>query len=303
MNLFKNYQYNLFLNLFLVYTIWGSTYLGVKIGLQDLSPMLLTALRFTSGGCILFLFSLFKTGLPKKDEFSGSALIGVLLTGIGTSAVCFAILYIPSGLVALLVALLPVWVFILDYFFFSKTGPSPLSGFGMVLGIIGVIFIFNPFSISTDIGLSELFPICVVFAGSISWAYGSLISPKTSQIKGIQGTSVQMLSGGSVALILSLVLEDNQLYSLIGMSKQGILAMCYLVLIGSFIGYSAYVWLINNAPPILTSSYAFVNPVVAMILGYYLAEETLSQNSIMASVIILIGIIFMTLGRRRKGKF
>lgn len=300
MTFFDNFKSNLFLNLFLVYVVWGSTYLGVKVGLEDLPPLLLTALRFLIGGFSLFIFSIFTSGLPKKKEALGSATIGILLTGIGTSCVCYAIQFIPSGLVAMLVALLPIWTFALDYLFFSKKSPSKLSSSGMILGLIGVLFLFNPFGLKGEIELSQLFTIGVIFFGSVVWAYGSLLSLKTAQTPGLCGVSIQMLAGGAVALILSLILESNHFEAISGMQQRSIGALLYLILIGSYIGYTAYVWLINNAPPLLTSTYAFVNPVIAMILGYFLANEKLSSISSIASLIILVGVILMTLGRRKE---
>ncbi|AWV97434.1 EamA family transporter [Arcticibacterium luteifluviistationis] len=303
MNFFNSYKSNLFLNLILVYIIWGSTYMGVKIGLNDLSPLLLTGLRFFIGGVILFVLILFLKKLPTLEEAKGSMLIGLLLTGFGTSSLAYAIQFLPSGLVALLVALLPIWMFLLDFLFFSKTKPSILSGSGMLIGLAGVLFLFNPFGLNGGINSTQISPIFIVFFSSLIWAFGSLMSTKTKQAKGIAGLSFQMLAGGTFAFLASMFLESNQIEEIQTMSSSTILSLTYLILIGSFIGYSAYIWLINNAPPILTSTYAFVNPVVAIIVGFYIANEVLDSSSIIASGLILLGVIFMTLGRRKKGEF
>lgn len=297
---FANYKSNLFLNLILVYILWGSTYLGVKIGLNDLTPILLTACRFIIGGAILFLFTFVKKPRVEKDELIGSAKIGMLLSGIGTAAIAYGIIYIPSGLVAVLVAMLPVAIFILDYSFFSKQAPSVLSSLGMTAGVIGVLFLFNPFGEQNDHFDLKPFPVFIVGLGTLSWAYGSLLSSKTKQLKGMQGIAVQMFAGGVLALILSFVFEKNQLSNLSTVGPTTMLAMAYLIFIGSYLGYTSYVWLINNAPPLLTSTYAFVNPVVAIILGIFLAKEILDRTTIIACAIILIGVILMTLGRRKK---
>lgn len=298
---FSSYKPNLFLNLILVYILWGSTYLGVKIGLQDLSPIFLTALRFSIGGIILFSFSLLKTRKIDRKELFGSIKIGLLLSGIGTSAIAYAIQYIPSGIVAVLVATLPVWIFLLDYSFFSKQAPSWLSGLGMITGSIGVLFLFDPFGqVEQTSKHLNYFVVFIVFIGTISWAFGSLLSNKTKQIKGSQGIAIQMTSGGFLAMALSFLLENDQLKQLTNIHISSILALCYLIFIGSFIGYTAYIWLINNAPPLLTSTYAFVNPVVALFLGIFLANELLEDLTIIACIIILLGVVLMTIGRRRK---
>ncbi len=295
----KNYKSLLFLNLGLVYVIWGSTYLGVKIGLKAMDPLWLTALRFMIGGSIFFLISLIKKPFPTYNQIKGGFLIGFLLTGIGTSGVAYAIKFIPSGLVALLVALLPVWTFILDFNFFSKIKPSKLSLSGMALGVAGVLFLFNPFGIS-DTQEIKLFPLLLIMIGSISWALGSLLSSRIVQSAGLQGISIQMLSGGFCAAIFSIFTEKNQINSTINLHGESLWALVYLILIGSFIGYSSYVWLINNAPPLLTSTYAFVNPVVALILGFFWADEKFGVVTLSASILILLGVLLMTIGRRRR---
>ncbi|SOE22441.1 Permease of the drug/metabolite transporter (DMT) superfamily [Spirosomataceae bacterium TFI 002] len=298
---FSSYKPNLFLNLVLVYILWGSTYLGVKIGLQDLTPLLLTGIRFTVGGIILFSYSLLNTRTLDIKEVIGSFKIGFLLSGIGTSAVAYAILYIPSGIVAVLVATLPVWIFLLDFFFFSKKAPSWLSAIGMLTGLVGVLFLFDPFGqVKNAQEHINYFVVAIIFIGTISWAFGSLLSSKTKQVKGTQGIALQMISGGFIALTLSLFLESNQIDQLIHIHLNSVLAMTYLIFIGSFIGYTSYVWLINNAPPLLTSTYAFVNPVVALFLGFFIAHELLQNQTIIACAIILFGVVLMTIGRRRK---
>jgi drug/metabolite transporter (DMT)-like permease len=303
MNFFKTYKGNLFLNLILVYIIWGSTYMGVKIALTDLTPLLLTSMRFLVGGLVLFVISYFYQGLPSLQEAKGSALLGILLSGFATSTLAYTIQFLPTGLVALLAALLPVWVFLLDFFFFSKNKPSYMSGGGMLIGLCGVLFLFNPFGVAGSVDSSQLIPIFLVFLSSFVWAFASLLSLKTTQAKGITGVSIQMVSGGLVALTASLVFESSQLETIMHMSQTSVLAMLYLILIGSYIGYTGFIWLINNAPPILSSTYAFVNPVVAIIIGYYIADEVLNSSSIVASCLIITGVVFMTIGRRKKGDF
>jgi drug/metabolite transporter (DMT)-like permease len=302
MDLFSNYKSNLFLNLILVYIIWGSTYMGVKISLNNLSPLLLTGIRFFLGGSILLIFSIIFKGFPKLSEVKGSILLGVLLTGLGTTSLAYAIQFLDTGFVALLAALLPIWIFLFDYFFFSKTKPTLISGIGMIIGLGGVLFLFNPFGLE-GMDESKLFPILMVFFSSIIWAFASLLSIKTTQVQGITGVSIQMVSGGAVAFSASFFLERNQLENVMNMSQSSLFAMLYLILIGSYIGYSAFIWLINNAPPILTSTYAFVNPIVAIIIGYFIANEVLDSDSILASGLILVGVVFMTFGRKKKGDF
>lgn len=303
MSFFNSFQLpfraKLFIALGLVYTVWGSTYLGVHYAIDVIPPLLLTAIRFCVGGSLLFILTLRGQKLPSLKAVGGSSYLGILLTGIGTTSVAFAIKFIPSGLVALLVAMLPLWTFLLDFFFFSHLKPSKLSATGLVLGAIGMFFLLNPFDTTHPDDALPLFPVFIVFIGCISWAYGSLKAGDIMQAVGLQNTAIQMIAGGLFALLLSLFLEENHLQAIQNATSTTLWAIAYLIFIGSYIGYTAYVWLMNNAPPLLTSTYAYVNPVVALFLGWLLADELLTEQSFVASIIILAGVILMTMGRRK----
>jgi drug/metabolite transporter (DMT)-like permease len=291
-----------FIALGVVYVVWGSTYLGVKYAIHVLPPMLVSCTRFLIGGSLLFLFTLIKgQGLPSWQQTRNAAFIGVLLSGVGNCAVAYALQFMPSGLVALLVATLPVWMIFLDFLLFSNQKPSFIAIVGLVLGLFGLVFLLNPLQ---QIGEKEiaLFPAIIVFAGSVAWAFGSLKSPYLKLPNSLQSTAIQMLVGGCFSLLMSLIFEKNQLHALQSMTQETYIAMIYLVIIGSYVGYTAYVWLINNAPPQLTATYAYVNPVVAIFLGWIFLNEHLTPRSMGASAIILAGVVMMTLGRRKKPK-
>lgn len=292
-----SYKSKLILALGLVYVIWGSTYLGVKLALHVFPPLLLTAVRFVLGGGILFAFTWMRGhGLPSRAQFLGASKLGILLSGFGTGAVAYGVNYVPSGIVALLVATLPVWTFLLDYIFFSHSKPSNLTFIGMFLGVVGMVFLLNP----QQAGQSSLplGPTFIVFLGSISWAYGSLISFSTPQPGALQSTALQMLAGGIFALFLSYWIESPWIEAFRRLDTQAVGAMLYLIGIGSYVGYTAYIWLINHAPPLLTSTYAYVNPVVALFLGWALAHERLTPQTWIASGLILLGVLCMTLGKK-----
>ncbi|WP_435357196.1 EamA family transporter [Emticicia sp. SJ17W-69] len=292
----------IFIALGVVYIVWGSTYLGVKYAIVVLPPMLVSCTRFLIGGTLLFIFTLLRgEGFPSMKHIRNAAFIGVLLSGVGNCAVAYALRFMPSGLVALLVATLPAWMILLDFLFFSNQKPTLIGSIGLVLGLVGMAFLLNP---AQQIGQREvsLLPALVVFGGSVAWAFGSLKSPYLSLPRSLQSTAIQMIVGGCFSLSMSLIFEKNQLQALQSMTQQTYLAMIYLVIVGSYVGYTAYVWLINNAPPQLTATYAYVNPVVAIFLGWIFLDERLTSRSLTASAIILAGVILMTLGRRKKAK-
>jgi len=296
-----SYKTKLIIALGLVYVVWGSTFLGMKYAIEVLPPMMVSCLRFLTGGVLLFLFTLWKGyGIPPMAQVRGAVLVGIMLSGIGNVTVAYALRFMPSGLVALLVATLPAWMIMLDFWFFSKTKPTLIGLIGLVVGLFGMVYLLdftNP--AHTDNREVAIFPTLLVFAGSVAWAYGSLKSPYLPLPKPIQSTAIQMIAGGCFSLIMSLFFEKNHLQAFQSMTQETYMALLYLIIVGSYIGYSAYLWLINNAPPQVTATYAYINPVVAFFLGWIFKGEVLTPRSLVASAIVLIGVVLMTIGRRR----
>lgn len=293
-----------YLNLMVIYLVWGSTFLGVRYALEVLPPVLASSLRFLVGGVILLLITVvwrLAKGmcpiLPNWQQTLGAVQVGVMLVGIGNTALSYAIKFMPTGLVALLVATLPIWTVVLDFLLFSKLRPHRLTITGLVLGILGMAALLNPFS---ELHTSDLvwFPAVLVLIGSASWAYGSLRAPHLTMPPPLQSTAIQMLAGGTFALIISSLTEFDAWEAVSRMSLKTYLAMGYLIFIGSFLGYTSYNWLMRNAPPALVSTYAYVNPVVAIILGWLFLNESLSGRTLAASAITLTGVVLITLGRK-----
>lgn len=288
----------LWVNLLLVYVIWGSTFLGVRYALETLPPLLTNTIRFLVGGVLLFAFTLLRGyGIPSLKQWLSAAWVGVLLSGIGNCAVAYAIGYMPSGLVALLVATLPGWMVGLDYYFFARQKPSWITVLGLGVGLVGMYILLNPFGQEHTREI-PLWPAFMVFIGSITWAWGSLQSPYLDMPPRMQTTAIQMLGGGVFSLIMSLALEPKMSESLSHMTTQTYFSLAYLIVMGSFVGCSAYVWLLHHAPPTLTATYAYVNPVVAIILGALFIHEVPSSRSLVASAVVLAGVVLITLGRR-----
>lgn len=296
-----SYKTKLIIALGLVYVVWGSTFLGMKYAIEVLPPMMVSCLRFLTGGIFLFVFTLWKGyGIPSMTQIRGAVLVGIMLSGIGNCTVAFALRFMPSGLVALLVATLPAWMIMLDFWFFSKTKPTMIGLIGLIVGLFGMVYLLDPMDPAhTQNREVAIFPALLVFAGSVAWAYGSLKSPYLSLPKPVQSTAIQMIAGGCFSLLMSLIFEDNHLQAIRNMTLETYMAVLYLIIIGSYVGYSAYLWLINNAPPQVTATYAYINPVVAFFLGWIFKGEVLTTRSLIASTIVLIGVILMTVGRRK----
>lgn len=288
----------LWVNLLLVYIVWGSTFLGVRYAIEVLPPLMTNTIRFLIGGTIFFVFTLFRGyGIPSLKQWLSAAWVGVLLSGIGNCAVAYAIGFMPTGLVALLVATLPGWMVGLDYYFFAKQKPSWITVVGLGLGLVGMYILLNPLGQLSNREI-PLFPAFLVFIGSITWAWGSLQSPYLEMPPRMQTTAIQMLGGGVFSLILSLLLEPTGVAALSKIDDRTYAALAYLIIMGSFVGYSAYVWLLHHAPPPLTATYAYVNPVVAVILGWIFVNEKLSNRSLIASLVVLVGVVLISVGRK-----
>ncbi|RPD39797.1 EamA family transporter [Chitinophaga barathri] len=292
----------LILALGLVYVLWGSTYLGVKIVTEVLPPFFLSVVRFIFAGSIMLAigFAVEKEN-PTRKQWKNAGLIGILLIGMGNSSVALSLAHMPSGLVALFIAALPAWFIGLDWLFFSKERPKALTLWGLVLGFVGLFFIFDPFYIIHPYNAARtypLWPILVLTAGSIAWAFGSLLSPRLDTPKQLTSSGIQMLSGVICSIILSACLESNQWEALNAMTTRTWLAVGYLVIFGSLVGYTAFSWLVNNAPTQVSATYAYVNPVVALILGWIFLGETLSTHAFIGSVIVIAGVVLMTLKKK-----
>ncbi|QJB31395.1 EamA family transporter [Chitinophaga oryzae] len=291
-----SYSSKTFLYLLAVYIIWGSTYLGMKIATETVPPFLLSALRFFAAGGILLVIGYSRErSIPTQRQLWSAIFVGVLLIGIGNTTVALAVHCMPSGLVALLVAAMPAWFMGLDWAFFSRKRPSLLTALGIVLGFVGLFLLFNPFSAAHTTRSFPLWPILVVVAGNICWATGSLFVQRLSMPAQMTSTAIQMLAGGASSLLASALLEPGAWDTLPGMSQRSWLAYVYLVMIGSLVGYTSYSWLTRNAPPRLTSTYAYVNPVVAMFLGWAIGHEVIDSMVGVSAAIVIAGVVLMTL--------
>jgi drug/metabolite transporter (DMT)-like permease len=280
--------------LFAVYIIWGSTYLAMKIATRVMPPFLLTAFRFLAAGVILLTISfVIKPQLPTRKQWLSAAFVGMLLIGMGNTSTAVAVHYMPSGLVALIVATIPVWFVGFDWAFFSKRKPTAMTMAGIAVGLVGLSILFNPFAARNF----PLWPLAVLMVGSAAWALGSLSVQYLSMPEQMTSTAIQMIAGGLLSLALSSVIEPGGFDSLHHLTTPVVSAYVYLVLIGSLVGFTSYSWLTRNAPPRLTSTYAYVNPVVALFLGWAIGHEILSVQALIACVIVILGVVLMTLGK------
>lgn len=293
------YKSKLIIALGLVYVIWGSTFMVTKVVLEFIPPLLLITIRFGLGGLFMLIYTLLIGERTSKIQILNASFIGILLSAIGNGALAIAIQHVPSGIVALFASASPIWVFLINFLWFERKKPSLSSFIGLILGFAGMVYLLNPSaSLSSKI---EVWPISVVMVGTLSWAYASLKAKELSLPKSsLQSAAIQMLAAGIFTSIFSFFLEENQLHSLQNIPSKAIWSMAYLIFIGSYIGYLAYLWLINNAPMEIASTYAYITPLVALLIGWLVLGEAITSRTIIASLIILTGVMLISLGNKKE---
>jgi drug/metabolite transporter (DMT)-like permease len=275
----------------IVYLVWGSTYLGIRLALEGgYPPLLMGGLRFVVAGALVFAALRWRgVPAPTRLQWRNATFMGVLLLGGGNGLVCIAEQTVSSGLAAIAVASAPLWMAV--FLVLRGTHPSRLEWLGLGIGFVGVLWLNSGSSLTaTPKGLLAL-----LFA-PIAWSFGSVWSRGRDLPTPFMGAAAQMLCGGAAMLVVALLLGER----LDAMpSARATLSLAYLTVFGSIVAFSAYIWLLHNVRTTLAGSYAYVNPVIAVALGAWLAGERFSVHDLGAMLVILAGVVAITLARAR----
>ena len=280
-----------------VYIIWGSTYIGIRLAIETLPPFLMAGTRFTLAGSILFLWAILKRErVPRSvTPWLRAFIVGGLLLLCGNGGVTWAEKYIPTSLAALLVATEPLWVVLLSWIFSHKR-PNSKVLLGALIGLGGVALLVSD-GLSQGYGNSlfgMLGAVAVLLAG-FAWAAGSVYSSRQPiQASTSMAAGMQMLAGGSLLLLLALVTGDVKHLNLSHASWTSIAAFFYLLVFGSLIGFTAYSWLLVNVTPSSAATYGYVNPVVAVFLGWLIASEPITPRILLAAAVIVSSVVLIT---------
>jgi len=275
-----------------VYLIWGSTYLAILWVIESVPPLLMASARFLFAGALLYAWLRARgTARPSADQWRAAVIAGALMLAGGNGAVVVAEQWVPSGLTALLVAAVPLWLVVLDAILGSRSRPSRRAQLGLLVGFAGVALLGGTPGIGGG-GSRALLGALLVTFGSISWAGGSLYlrsAPKPGSP--LMLVAMQMLGGGVVLGVMSLALREPADFHLADVTLRSLLALMYLVVFGSLIAYTAYVWLLTVTTPARVGTYAYVNPVIALALGWAFADEHVGLRATLAAVIIVGSVI------------
>lgn len=287
-----------------VYLFWGGTYLGMRVAIETIPPFIMAGSRFLIAGLLLYIWARVKgAARPGRDQWRGAAVVGALLLLCGNGVVAWAEQGVPSGIASLLIGTVPIWMIVLGMF--GKNSKKPTFGtlIGIILGFTGIaILVVNPGKMAFDRGVNPLGVLAIVIA-SLSWAGGSLYSRKaTLPNSALLSTAMQMLAGGAFLMMFATVLGEWSRFHLAQISARSIVGFGYLVFFGSIVAFNAYIWLLKNAEPAWVSTYAYVNPIVAVFLGWAVAGEKLTGSSLIAAVVIIAAVVMITMNRRKESQ-
>lgn len=285
-----------------IYIIWGSTYLGILFAIKTIPPFFMAGVRFSIVGLLLLGWCLLKKEkMPSMASVLKIALSGILMLLLGNGSVTWVEQYLPSSLAAIVVATMPLWLVLLDKrnwgFYFS----NKMIIIGLVTGFAGVVLLIADGSAANFFqDKRKSISLLILLAGTISWTIGSLYS-KYKQMEGstLMKVSIQMLAAGMASLLAGVVANEQKGFALAQVSHSSVMAMLYLIFIGSLVGYVSFMWLLSVRPASLVGTYAYVNPVVAVFLGWAIAGETITQQQMIGLGVIILGLMLVNLYKEK----
>jgi drug/metabolite transporter (DMT)-like permease len=278
-----------------IYLIWGSTYLAIRFAIETIPPYLMGGVRFLLAGAVLYAVLRWRgVPAPSRRHWRAALIVGGLLLFGGNGGVMVAEQFVPSSLAALIIATVPLWMVLLNWKWGDQVRPTVGTAIGLGLGLLGIGLIAAPGQSAAE-GAVNPIGLAMLILASLSWSIGSLYSRRAQlPTNALLSTAMEMLAGGGLMLIAGLLLGQGTQIRLDQVSVLSLTALSYLVFFGSLIGFTAYVWLLKVSTPARVSTYAFVNPVVAVFLGWAFAGEELSPRVLVAAAVIVLAVVLIT---------
>jgi len=287
-----------------VYLIWGSTYLAIKYAIETIPTFMMAAVRFFVAGGILYTAARLMPGYekPKAIHWRTSLIVGTLLLGVGNGFVVMGEHYISSSMTALLIASNPFWMVALGWAFMGRGKPNYKVTLGLIVGFVGVtMLVLGGPTGDAAAGGSQMLGILLIMIATIGWAFGSLYGAGAPTAKSnVLASGMQMLSGGFVLMIVSVVTGEWKTFDYAAVSNVSWIALIYLIFIGALVAYTAYSWLMKNASPSAVSTYAYVNPVVAVFLGWGIAGESMTAQMLIGAAVIVGSVVLITANNKKR---
>lgn len=286
-----------------IYIIWGTTYLVIRLAIETIPPFFMAGTRFLLAGIITFTFLRLRgVPMPNLLQWRSAAVIGALLLVGGNGLVTWAEQEVPTSIAALVVATVPLWMVLFDWLFYHGTRPSKRVTIGLVFGFLGISLLIGPGQVlnSNAIRLSSLF---ILLLAPILWSLGSLHSRQANLPDNpFMTTAMEMLAGGILLMVAGFVTGEASELNVAEISAASLLSMLYLIIFGSIIAFTAYVWLLKNVQAAKVSTYTYVNPIIAVFLGWLILSEPITPQIFVSVVIIVVAVILITTGNPIKIK-
>jgi len=292
----------IWLALLALYIVWGSTYLGIKVTIETIPPFFHAGIRFLVSGIILVVWQRAAgQSMPTRRQWMSTAIIGILLLLGGNGLVAWAEQFIPSGIAALIIGSSPMFLVLAEALRPGGVKPNWQAIVGLLIGFTGIFILVGPSNISGSATKINPFGVAALLSACLFWATGSIYSknadlPKSS----LMTTGAQMLTGSVGLFVVSVLTGELSKWDPAGVSMRSIYGLSYLIFVGSLIGFASYGWLLQNAPISLVATYAYVNPIVAVLLGSWFASEKLEPHIWLATAIIIGSVMFINSRSRPK---
>ncbi|GAC1410247.1 MAG: drug/metabolite exporter YedA [Gemmatimonadaceae bacterium] len=285
-----------------IYIIWGSTYLAIRYAIQTIPPFIMGGVRFLAAGVLLYFWARYRGARrPTRLHWRNAIIAGGFLLLGQHGAVNWAEQFVPSGLTALLVSILPFWLVIIEWVRPPRKRPSGAVLVGLVLGFIGIIVLVGPGNVGGQ-GNVRLLGALVLILGSLSWAIGSFRSRDAKLPNSAVLTSgMEMLGGGALLLTVGVLSGELSRFDVHRVSHASTVGLLYLITFGSLFAFTSYIWLVDKVSPANLGTYAYVNPIVAVLLGWAIAGETLSIRTAVAAAIVICAVALITTARSTTG--
>lgn len=287
------------LALFSLYIIWGSTYLAILFVVETIPPFISAGVRFLFSGAILLIWrKLAGDPMPSKAQWRSAAIVGTLLLVGGNGFLSWSEQRIPSGVAALLIGTVPLWLVLIEALRPGGTKPTWRSILGLAIGFTGIVVLIGPAEFSGETNQFNMAGILVCLLAAFIWSFGSIFSRSADlPNSALMTTGMEMLAGSAGLFLVATLAGEWQALSISDISQKSMYGLVYLITIGSLIGFVSYAWLLRNAPVSLVATYAYVNPLVAILLGSLLAQEPLTPRILMAAIVIIGSVVLINSSR------